>query len=113
MLTHKGFVAHIDYDEDAGMLTGEVLNAPDVLVFSGRSAGELKEAFEKTINEYLRFCEIEGEPKVSQFVSNLALRINSEHYRRILGAARKQNKNVEQWALEVLEQAAIERAGKK
>jgi predicted HicB family RNase H-like nuclease len=40
-MTHDGYVATIDLDEEAGLFHGEVINTRDVLTFQGRTIDEL------------------------------------------------------------------------
>ena len=44
-MAYKGYEALVQYDEDAEILHGEVLNLKDVITFQGRSVAELKQAF--------------------------------------------------------------------
>src|SRR6201987_2460421 len=41
-MTHDGYVARIELDEEAGLFHGEVINTRDVLTFQGRTLAELK-----------------------------------------------------------------------
>jgi predicted HicB family RNase H-like nuclease len=37
MMTYKGYEAAVEYDEDAGIFHGEVINLRDVVTFQGKS----------------------------------------------------------------------------
>ena len=37
MLNHKGYTGHIEFDDEAGLFHGEVLDTKDVVTFQGRS----------------------------------------------------------------------------
>lgn len=40
-MAYKGYVAGVDYDEDAGLFHGEVVNTRAVITFQGSSVDEL------------------------------------------------------------------------
>ena len=44
-MTYKGYEALVQYDGDAEIFHGEVVNLRDVVTFQGSSAAELKQAF--------------------------------------------------------------------
>ena len=56
MMTHKGYEATAEYDEDAETFHGEVVNLRDVITFQARSVSELKKAFARSVEDYLAFC---------------------------------------------------------
>jgi predicted HicB family RNase H-like nuclease len=45
-----------EFDEDAGVFTGEVINTRDVITFQGKSVAELQRAFKDSADDYLDFC---------------------------------------------------------
>ena len=55
-MTHNGYVATVELDEDAGLFHGEVANMRDVLTFQGRTLDELRAAFAETIADYIDWC---------------------------------------------------------
>ncbi len=60
-MTYKGYEAIVEYDEDAELLHGEVMNLRDVITFQGQSVAELKQAFADSVEDYLAFCKERGE----------------------------------------------------
>ena len=61
MITCKRYEALVQYDEDAEIFRGEVMNLRDVVKFQGNSAEELKQAFAGSVEDYLAFCRERGE----------------------------------------------------
>ena len=61
VMTYKGYEALVQYDEDAEIFHGEVMNLRDVITFQGSSAEELKQAFANSVEDYLAFCQERGE----------------------------------------------------
>ncbi len=61
MLTHKGYHGHVEYDDEAEIFHGEVLDLRDVVTFQGRSVDEIRQAFTESVDDYLAFCAERGE----------------------------------------------------
>ena len=55
-MKYKGYEAVVQFDEDANIFHGEVINIRDVITFQGRSVKDLKKAFEESVEDYLAFC---------------------------------------------------------
>lgn len=56
MMHYKGYVARIEFDDEANIFQGEVINIRDVITFQGKSVEELKQAFQDSVEDYLEFC---------------------------------------------------------
>lgn len=46
MMEHKGYLGKIEFDDEANVFHGEVVNIRDVITFEGQSVDELRQAFE-------------------------------------------------------------------
>lgn len=57
MLEYKGYRAMVKYDAEDNIFVGEVFGIADSLNFHGTSVAELKETFEKSIDNYFELCE--------------------------------------------------------
>lgn len=44
-MTYKGYKANIQFDEEANLFNGEVIDTKDVIKFQGTSVSELKKEF--------------------------------------------------------------------
>ena len=93
-MKYKGYEASANFDEDAGVFHGEVLNTRDVITFQGTSVKELKEAFHESVDDYLAFCKERGEQPDKPFTGRLVIRIRPELHRSLHFEARKQGKTV-------------------
>ncbi len=60
-MTSMGYEGVVEYDEDAELFHGEVMNTRDVITFQGRSVDELKAALTESVEDYLAFCGDRGE----------------------------------------------------
>lgn len=61
MMTYKGYIGHVTYDDEAKLLHGEVINIRDVVTFQGQSVDELEQAFHDSVDDYLEMCVERGE----------------------------------------------------
>ncbi len=61
MMQYKGYMARIQFDDEANLFHGEVTKIRDVITFQGRSVDELRDAFEASVDDYLAFCAERGE----------------------------------------------------
>ncbi len=60
MVNHKGYTGHVEFDDEASLFHGEVLDLKDVVTFQGRTVEELERAFRESIEDYLAFCQERG-----------------------------------------------------
>ena len=56
MLIYKGYIGHVEFDDEADIFHGEVINTRDVITFQGATVAEIKKAFHESVNDYLAFC---------------------------------------------------------
>lgn len=61
MLEHQGYIGKVEFDDEAGIFHGEIVNTRDVITFQGESVAELTNAFRESVDEYLAFCRQRGE----------------------------------------------------
>jgi predicted HicB family RNase H-like nuclease len=61
MMEHKGYIGRVEFDDEADIFHGEVINTRDVITFQGQSVAELKTAFKESVEDYLAFCATRGE----------------------------------------------------
>jgi predicted HicB family RNase H-like nuclease len=111
MMTYKGYLAQITFDEQADLFHGEVINIRDVVTFQGQSVRELRQAFADSVEDYLAFCAERGEAPDQPFTGRLTVRLSPEQHRKVILAAEKAGKDVAQWVAEALEQA-VEPSGR-
>jgi len=107
-MTYKGYEAVAEFDEDAGIFSGEVINTRDVITFHGASVRELKKAFKDSVDDYLEFCAKRKEDPEKPFSGTLSLRLPPEVHRRIAVEARRRNKSLNAYILERLTPEAME-----
>jgi predicted HicB family RNase H-like nuclease len=53
MMEYKGYFAKVEFDDEADIFHGEVINLRDVVTFQGQTVDELHKAFRDSIDDYL------------------------------------------------------------
>lgn len=109
MMEYKGYVGKVEYDDEAGIFHGEVVDTRDVITFQGRSVAALKTAFQESVDDYLAFCEQRGEEPNKPFSGQFLTRISPELHRDVSQAASLSGKSLNAWVAEQL-QAAVARS---
>jgi len=56
-LQYRGYTGHTEFDDEARLFHGEVIDLRDVVTFQGTGVEELEEAFRDSVDDYLEFCE--------------------------------------------------------
>jgi predicted HicB family RNase H-like nuclease len=106
MLKYKGYSGDVDYDDEAKIFHGEVLDTKDVITFRGKSVNEIEKSFKESIDDYLEFCKERGEEPDKPFSGKFVLRIPSELHHKIYLNARRKGKSINNWIIEVLRETS-------
>ena len=106
MLTYKGYTGHVEFDEEAGLFHGEVLDTRDVVTFQGTSVEELIQAFHDSVDDYLEYCKERGEQPEKPFSGRLMLRVSPDLHRRVSVQATRAGKSLNQWIVDKLKEAS-------
>ncbi|HEX5321694.1 MAG TPA: type II toxin-antitoxin system HicB family antitoxin [Stellaceae bacterium] len=105
-MSHDGYVALVELDEEAGLFHGEVINTRDVLTFQGQTPDELKTAFVETIADYIEWCRERGKPPERPYSGHFTLRLPPDLHRRIAAAAARERKSVNAFIADALDRVA-------
>ena len=103
MMDYKGYFGKVEYDDEAGIFHGEVINLRDVITFQGESVEDLRQAFRDSVDDYLEFCAERNEEPEKPFSGKFIVRIPPELHRRIYTRARIAGKSLNSWVNDVLE----------
>lgn len=105
MLEYKGYIGCVEFDDEAGIFHGEVINTRDVITFQGTSVEELQAAFHDSVEDYLEFCAERGEQPDKPFSGKFMLRTSPDLHRELYVAAKRAGKSLNAWVAEQLERA--------
>jgi predicted HicB family RNase H-like nuclease len=104
-MTYQGYTARVEYDERDNLLVGRVLGVRSIISFHGETVAELRSQFEHAIENYLGDCAEQGVTPEKPASGKLLLRVPPELHGRALVAAQAAGKSLNQWAIEVLQEA--------
>lgn len=104
MLTYKGFIADVDYDDNAEVFFGTVINVQTVMSFRGASVAELKASFEDVIETYLDDCRREGLDPEKPFSGKITIRLPPLLHRRVAIKAASRRESMNQYLEDLITQ---------
>ena len=81
-MRHKGYTAKIGYDDEAGVLRGEVVDLQDEISFSATSVQQLRQEFHAAVDAYLLDCATRGVEPGKPFSGRVLLRLPPDLHRR-------------------------------
>jgi predicted HicB family RNase H-like nuclease len=105
-MNYNGYTAKIEFDERDNIFVGRLLGMRTMISFHGDTVVELRQAFESAVNEFLADCEEQGVKPEKPASGKLMLRVSPEIHGAALVAAQASGKSLNQWASEVLREAA-------
>ncbi|WP_027665882.1 type II toxin-antitoxin system HicB family antitoxin [Rhizobium leguminosarum] len=105
VMHYKGYEAVIEFDEEAEIFHGEVVNMRDVITFQGTSAAELKQAFADSLDDYLAFCAERGEQPEKPFSGQFVVRADPTLHKALSSAAQRDGVSLNKWVTSALERA--------
>ena len=105
MLNYKGYLGHVEFDDENELFVGEVINTKDVITFQADTAHGLKQAFVESIDDYIDFCRERNEKPEKPFSGKFNLRISPELHREAYVAAKQSGMSLNSWVCDVLKHA--------
>lgn len=83
MMKYKGYIGHVEYDDEAKIFHGEVVGLKDIITFQGSSVEELEQAFKDSVEDYLAWCKKRKEKPEKTFSGTFNLRIPPDLHARL------------------------------
>ena len=110
MMEYKGYVAAVKFDDSADILHGRVVNsgAYPIATFEATDAKALRREFERSIEEYLAWCEEDGVEPKRPFSGRLNVRLDSELHAVVAAAAAEKGVSINSWIVQALRETAGE-----
>ncbi len=105
MMRYRGYEAVVEYDDDAEIFHGEVINLRDVITFQGKSVSELKKAFAGSVADYMAFCRERGEDPERPFSGQFVVRAEPALHKAMFSAAKRAGMSLNKWVTSTLEKA--------
>lgn len=105
-MNYKGYTARVEFDARDNILVGRVLGARDIISFHATTVAKLRKEFEDAVNDYLAYCEERGIAPDKPASGQMMLRVPPEVHAAANIAAQAAGKSLNQWAAEVIKEAA-------
>jgi predicted HicB family RNase H-like nuclease len=104
-MEYKGYFGKVEFDDEANVFHGEVINLRDVITFEGKTVEELRQAFHDSVDDYLEFCAARGEDPEKPYSGKFVIRVDPELHKSIVVEARKRGKSLNAWVADALSKA--------
>lgn len=101
-MEYKGYSGKVEFDDEANIFYGEVINLRDVVTFQGETVNELRKAFRDSIDDYLDFCSSCGEEPEKPYSGKFVVRVDPELHKIISIEAKKTGKSLNAWVSDSL-----------
>jgi predicted HicB family RNase H-like nuclease len=105
MLKYKGYSGRVEFDEQARIFHGEIIDTKDVITFQGISVDEIEKSFRESIEDYLEFCRVRGEKPDRPFSGKFVLRVPTELHHKLYVQAAKSGKSINNWLVDIIKDA--------
>ena len=111
MMEYKGYLAVVEFDDSTGLLHGRVVvGVPyPVATFEATDASALHREFERSVDEYLAWCEEDGVEPRKPMCGEVGVRLGTELHVAVEMAARAERMSVDAWIVRT-DRGAVERA---
>jgi len=102
---YKGYVGRAEYDFDAQLFHGQVIDTRDVITFQSKTPKDLERAFVGSVDDYLAFCEERGESPEKPYSGKFVARITPDLHRKLSTIAESSGVSLNQLVAECLGRA--------
>ena len=89
MMEYKGYIGAVEYDAEAKIFHGDIINTRDVITFQGTTVKEIEKAFKDSINDYIAWCTEEGVAPEKPYSGKFNVRLSPELHQKVAVTARK------------------------
>jgi predicted HicB family RNase H-like nuclease len=89
MMNYKGYLGAVEYDAQAKIFHGDIINTRDVITFQGTTVKEIERAFRDSIDDYIAWCKEDGVEPEKPYSGRFNIRLSPELHRQIAVLAKK------------------------
>ena len=100
-----GYKAKIEYDPELDQFRGEILGLNGSADFYGKNPASLRKEFRNSLKVFLEVCEEKGINPIRKYSGKFNLRIPPKLHSKIAAQATAQDKSLNQFVSEILEQS--------
>lgn len=107
VMTYKGYSARIEYDDEDGIVFGQVAGLRDGIGFHAETVDGLRAAFHEAVDDYLATCAKVGKDPEREYSGKVMLRVDPELHARIAKSAELAGLSINQWGERVFREATL------
>lgn len=101
-MEYKGYSARVEFDQDAGVLFGEVEGLRDAVTFEATNVKDLERVFRDSVEDYLAMCAERDEQPEKPYSGKFLVRMDSLLHREVAMAAARAGTSLNAFTSEVL-----------
>lgn len=105
VLSYKDYHGCFEYDQEADIFHGQVMNLTDIITFQGRSIDELKQALADSVEDYLEFCAEEGKTPEKPYSGRFNVRLSPKVHQLLALEAARDGVSLNSWVAQTLSKA--------
>jgi predicted HicB family RNase H-like nuclease len=106
-MTYKGYYGVVQYDDEAKIFHGEVINTRTVITFQGTTVDEIETAFRDLVDDYLDWCMERNKEPEKPFSGKFVLRLSPDLHRNLNLKAKMSNTSLNSFIVQTLEKAVV------
>ncbi len=110
IMTYKGYIGRVEFDEDENMLHGRIMNIRHVVTFLGRTVTEVRKALRDSVEDYLAFCAEQGIEPSKPYSGRFVVRLDPKVHAAVVAAAAEEEKSLNEFVKETLQRRVLEPA---
>ena len=104
-MEYRGYIGKAEFDEDAGVFCGTVINSSAIIHFRGESVGDMTISFNEGVDEYLATCKEENIKPEKTFSGEFRLRLGPDLHKQIYLQAQKNGDSLNSFVTHAVEEA--------
>ncbi len=105
-MIYKGYAARVEFDDSDGIFVGRIAGIRDGVGFHADNVDGLRLAFHEAVEDYIETCAKIGKQPQKAYSGQMMFRVSPDIHQRAALAAELAGKSLNQWAEEVLGNAA-------
>ena len=94
MMEYKGYIGEVNFDSEAHIFHGEIINTRDVITFQGKTVDEIEIAFQESVDDYIEWCLEEGVSPEKPYSGKFNLRLSPELHKEVAITAKKMKMSI-------------------
>ncbi len=102
MMEYQEFIGQVEYDDEAKIFHGDVINTKTVITFEGTTVDEIEKTFHDSVDIYLDWCKEDGREPEKLYSGKFIVRINPDLHRQVVIESKKRKVSLNKFVEEAL-----------